>query len=34
VRSTRYSLPCNAFRTSRHNWRPSCPFGTYQIFGP
>jgi hypothetical protein len=34
VKSTRYTLPCYARRMSRHNWRPSCPFGTYTIFGP
>ncbi len=31
ARSVRYSLPCNAFRTSRHNWRPSCLAGSYMI---
>jgi len=32
--STRYTLPCYARRISRHNWRPSCSHGMYQIFGP
>ena len=31
--SVRYVLPCYVRRMSRHNWRPSCPFGAYEILG-
>jgi hypothetical protein len=34
VRSARYVLPCYVRRMSRHNWRPSCGPGMYEIGGP